>query len=116
MMPKDLRESLEKVTPPNHRLFIANTAANGTDTMEVYQTEVYVDNDASYTETLTLPPVAEAKGVTYTIRVVDDGGHCTIQDQDDSLEWSDKATDADGEYIVLYSDGRQWHVVVTDIT
>jgi len=104
------------VEATKHRKFINNTAANGTHTLAVYETEVYIDSDASYTETLTLPSVAAAKGRSYAIRTVDTGGHTTIQDQDDSLEWSDLTTDADGEYVLLYSDGRQWFNLVTDIS
>ena len=103
------------VEATKHRLFINNTAASGAHTLEVYQTEVYIDNDSSYTETLTLPSVAAAKGRSYAIRTVDTGGHTTIQDQDDSLEWTNQVTNADNEYTLLYSDGRQWFTLSTDM-
>jgi hypothetical protein len=114
-MPSPYKDA-DMVESTKHRKFINNTAANGTDTLEVYETEVYIDNDSTYTETLTLPPVCAAKGRSYAIRTVDTGGHTTIQDQDDSLEWTDLVTDADNEYVLLYSDGRQWFNLATDIS
>ena len=114
MLTQERANMLAAVVAPDRRLFITNVA-NGTHTLEWYQTSVYITSTASFTETLTLPPVAEAAGLTYYIRTVDTGGHTTIQDQDDSLEWSNLTTDADGEYTTLYCDGRTWVVLITDM-
>lgn len=84
----------------------------------VYQTEVRVtlsDGTDTATATLTLPSVAEARGRTYNIRVLDVAGGVTIQDRDDSVEWSDLSSDANGEYVTLYSDGQQWVTLNTDM-
>lgn len=105
----------KQVQPPNKRLIIRNTTVNGAHDVLPYQTEIYIYNSGTVTETLTLPFVAEAKGKTYTIRAMDFGGGVTIQNRDDGLEWSDLNVDADGEYVCLYCDGRQWHVLATDI-
>jgi len=108
------------VEATKHRLFVtlaSDATANHTTTLAVYQTEVDVDNNsASYTETIYLPSVAAAKGRSYAIRVTDFGAGVVIADQDDSLEWTDMTADADAEYGLYYSDGRQWHTLVTDIT
>ena len=107
------------VEATKHRLFLtlaSDATANDSDTLEVYETEVDVDNNnASYTMTVYLPSVAAARGRSYAIRGTDFGAGVVIADQDDSLEWSDLTMDADGEYALLYSDGRQWHTLVTDI-
>ena len=114
-------ENFRKVGTPNSRLFVtlASTATVGTTTiLKPYQTEVYVDNNnASYDVTIQLPSVADARGLTYTIRAVDYGHGVVIQNEDDSIgDWSDLTVDADGEYASLYCDGAQWHVLVTDIS
>jgi hypothetical protein len=107
------------VEPTKHRLFVtlaSDATASTTDTLEVYETVCDVDNNnASYTVTIYLPSVAAAKGRMYAIRATDFGAGVIIADQDDSLEWSDLTTDADGEYTLLYSDGRQWFSLSTDI-
>lgn len=120
MNPRSVMQNQQLVPRSEQTYFYSDSS---TDTgqaiaLKVHQTVVYItlsDATDTATFTLTLPSVAEAKGMTYTIRVLDSAGGGTIQDRDDSLEWSDKTNDADGEYIVLYSDGRQWHVLVTDM-
>ena len=62
--------------------------------------------------TLTLPPVAEAKGRWYSIiaRSVA-GGNITIEDKDDSECWpGDVLLDAICDRALLYSDGLTWWV------
>ena len=98
-------------------VYLNNTAANGADRyLEPYETLVFVDNDASYTQQIYLPPVSESVGVTITIITIDTGGHTTISDRNDSgADWSDQTTDADNEYGVYYNDGQGWKILVTDI-
>jgi hypothetical protein len=85
-------------------------------TLEDYQLDVLVNLSGTGTAVVTLPSVAGAKGKIYSVRAVTDGAGVTIQDRDDSLEWADLITDADGEYALLYSNGMQWFVLKTDIT
>jgi hypothetical protein len=113
-------EMLRRVGTPNSRKFVtldSTETASLTVILKVYETEVYVDNDnATYDVTIQLPSVADARGLTYTIRAVDTGHGVIIVNQDDSIgDWTDLTTNADGEYAILYSDGRQWFVLVTDI-
>jgi hypothetical protein len=56
----------------------------------------------------TLPPVIEAMGKIYTISLITDGGDLTVQDQDDSRDWTDLTMDTANDYCCLYSDGRKW--------
>lgn len=125
MITRQKREQMETVAPPDTRYFFesALTTLLQAISIEPYQTEVYItmsDGTDTGTFVCSLPPVAEAKGMTYTIRCLDiaDGG--TITDfggvgLSDSYEWSDLTVNADGEYCIVRSDGRQWHVLVTDM-
>ena len=105
------RRYLEQIPPAKRALHIHNTAANGTHTITVYQTYVEVINDGTYTETLTLPSVVEATGLMFLIRVPDDGNGCTVQDADDSIDWTDVTSNDDNAELVLLSVGGKWHVL-----
>lgn len=62
--------------------------------------------------TVTLPPVSEAVGRAYAIKVLDDASlnNITIADQDDSRGWSDLTiANAAGGTSLLFSDGETWH-------
>lgn len=68
-------------------------------------------NPASGPITITLPPVAEARGRWYTIvaRDADNVNTITIQDRDDSECWQgDYVFDAKCDYALFYSDGLIW--------
>jgi len=95
----------------------SRTAAYTSDTMEVFEQVVLIDtNTVDGTFTVTLPPVAEAAGKFYSISLMDAAGAVTIQDQDDSTDWSNITTmDADDDAVLLYSDGLRWFVVDNEI-
>jgi hypothetical protein len=57
---------------------------------------------------VTLPDVCEAAGKHYSISLVTDGGNLTVQDQDDSRDWSDITLTAANDYVLLFCDGRKW--------
>jgi len=84
-------------------------------TLNVTDTEVEVANTSAIT--ITLPPVSEAKGRFYTIRKTSaDAKAITIQDQDDSVNWTDINTlDAAHDRKMLYSDGKCWYEVGSKI-
>ena len=111
-MTRELLEQTERVD----RLKLIDDTANGTIVqLKVFETDVRVTLTSTNTVTVQLPSVVAAEGITYHIRVITDGGGVTIADQDDSEEWSDLVTDADGEYATVRSNGRQWSVIATDI-
>lgn len=59
--------------------------------------------------TVTLPPVSEARGLFFSFYMkLSNTGDCTVQDQDDSLGWSDAVMTATDDYLLLYSDGLRW--------
>jgi len=61
--------------------------------------------------TITLPPVAEAKGRWYSI-ISRGGPSVTIQDRDDSECWlADIVLNGKCDRCLLYSDGLAWHPV-----
>lgn len=65
---------------------------------------------------LTLPPVAEARGLFFSFYMkLSNTGDCTIQDQNESLGWTDKVMTATDDNVLLYSDGLRWWVLV-DVT
>lgn len=64
--------------------------------------------------TLTLPPVAEAKGRFYSIiaRNADAVNTITIQDKDDSECWvGDIEMNGKCDRLLIYSDGLAWHPI-----
>lgn len=69
---------------------------------------------AAGTHTCYLPSVAEAVGLTFTIRLVTAGNNLTVADNDDSLDWSDLTLDTAEDFCVLFSDGQKWHVLESD--
>jgi len=115
------QQTIQGVDPSLQRYFYSDSS---TDTgqainLEPYQTDVQItlsDGTNTATAVVTLPSVAEAKGKRYSIRVLDFAGGVTIQDRNDSIEWSDLTVDADGEYALLESNGIQWFVLKTDIS
>lgn len=64
---------------------------------------------------LTLPAVASAQGLTFTVKVIRSANALTLQDQDDSEDWSDLTLDADEDHVTLYSDGIRWSVIENGI-
>jgi len=64
--------------------------------------------------TITLPPVADAKGRFYSIvcRNADATNSVTVEDQDDSECWNgDFTMNGKCDALLLYSDGMFWHVL-----
>ena len=64
--------------------------------------------------TVTLPPVADAKGRFYSIIILnaDAVNTVTIQDKDDSECWiGDIVANGKCDRCLMYSDGRAWHAM-----
>ena len=85
----------------------------------VYQTDVVVDTDDTYTTEIKLPPVAEAAGRIYTFRLRTDGNQdVTISPYDDGsveddLIFTDITLDDAGDGCVLYSNGVYWFTLAS---
>ena len=88
-------------------------AITASATLEVYE-QLAICDSTDGAMTLTLPPVGEAKGKFYSIIFETDNGDLTVQDQDDSYDWSDLTADDAGECLLLYSDGFKWHICADD--
>jgi len=75
-------------------------------------------NSATTTGTITLPDIseAEAAGMVLTILCHTGTNATTIQDDDDSIDWTDITTlDAALDSVTLYPAARKWHVLLNDI-
>jgi len=85
-------------------------SANYTYTMSVHERVVIVlGTNATYTTTVVLPSVAEAKGGIYTIRLVTHGGQdVTVADKNDDAALTNIALNSTGDAVCLYSDGHKW--------
>lgn len=92
-------------------------ASGGTSrTLKVYEQTVLCYATAG-SLTLTLPNVLEAAGRLFSIYCKDltSPSTVTVQDNDESLEWSDLSLTADDDHVLLYSDGLQWNLII-DVT
>ena len=73
-------------------------------------------NTATDSYSLTLPNVSEAAGMLINFRAtIANSKVVTVQDNDESLEWSDLTLDTDEDYTLLYSDGERWHTLVDGV-
>ena len=84
-------------------------------TLEVYEQVIYCNNTAA-SFTITLPPIMEAAGRLYSIKLITDSGvnTVTIADQSDSYDFAesgDLILTAATDFILLYSDGFKWYTL-----
>lgn len=85
--------------------FVVKTA---TATLLLTETQVRADTTGGAI-TLTLPSVAEAKGLAFSFILETDGGtDLTIADADDSYNWTDLVCDDALDGFLVYSDGFVW--------
>jgi hypothetical protein len=74
--------------------------------------QVVIADSTSAAFAITLPPVAEAQGLIFTIdATVGATNTVTVQDQDDSVDWTDISLDANLDACCVRSDGRRWMVL-----
>lgn len=65
---------------------------------------------------LTLPSVAEARGLEYDIWLRVDGGFdMTVVDKGDSIGWANLVMGDAGDHVICRSDGITWHVTKTGV-
>lgn len=73
-------------------------------------------DDTGGSATMTLPPVEKARGMHFSIRVaVGNANALTVTDKEGSEDWSDLTMDADGDEVLLFSDGKKWWLPVNGI-
>jgi len=66
--------------------------------------------------TITLPPVTEARGRIYSLRMTarNSTKDITITDCGDSDGWTNITFDLAGDTVLLLSDGLMWHIIASD--
>lgn len=112
--------SLERALGEDQGVFQKQTWVSEDTQLDITQRVVVVDTlDSDIT--VTLPSVGEAIGKVFTFHAPTAGTDTqavTLEDKDnDSVAWGgDFALDADDDIIVLFSDGRIWHVLVNGIS
>ena len=85
-------------------------------TLTVNQQMVVATTGAVSDVTVTLPSVVLAAGKIFTLTLETDGGKdLVVQDADDSVNWTDLTMDTQYDYAVLYSDGRRWWVLASEV-
>lgn len=95
---------------------ITTIVGDGSHThLTVYEQTVLVYATAAI-HTIYLPNVTEARGLLFSINLIDTTAHTvTVADNDESLGWSDLSLTADGDHVLLYSDGVRWNLII-DVT
>lgn len=78
-------------------------------TLKVYERLVRIDSTAGAFN-LTLPSVAEAQGLEFSLFMLVDNGDVTVKDSADSIGWTDLTLGDVGDHVLCRSDGRCWHV------
>lgn len=119
-MPNLTKETIDsRSTPYNDKnyVFTPASAAEELDLADTLYRQEVICMATDYTGTVTLPWVAQARGLQYNIRVRDASNAITLQDHDDSEDWEgDFTLDATDDYIILQSDGRKWNIVYNGIS
>ena len=120
MIERAQRVDAETVTGAGQVLFYAPVGSAEKKQLTVRDRIVRVD-DSSYTCTIWLPPVAEAKGLTFNISASSGSNNVTITDfggasYSDSRDWADLTLTADEDQVTLLSDGMGWIIVENKAT
>lgn len=88
------------------------------DTLESFEQIALVDT-TSGAVTVTLPPVADARGKDYYIKdvgVYAGSNNITIEDNNDDAGLTDITIATNSGYAVMLSDGRNWFTIDSDLT
>lgn len=71
-------------------------------------------NSNSGVLTITLPPVVEAAGADYAVKMVGATPYpVTLVDKGDSIAWTNRTLSSATAVMILTSDGEQWYLVVS---
>lgn len=97
--------------PTSGRKYLLSASGTITYSMTLRDFLVLVTTASTFAMTITLPPVMEARGKIYVIKLVVSGGteNCTVQDRDDTRTNLELSSTTAGDDLVLYSDGDEWH-------
>lgn len=115
-MSLESKKSLNEGHLVRDKMEMAITSAT---TLDVYDQMVRCSASPSTgAYTITLPRVEQARGRFYAIFATDaDGTNAiTVQDQDESQDWSDITLNGANDGVLLYSDGQKWWTAVSDIS
>jgi len=115
MLSQQLRMGIEQVPPPNRVKRITDADAGTTVKLGVSDVYVVVTLTGTNAVTIQLPAVAACAGVVYAIEVITDGNGVTVKDESDSTDWTNQVTTGDGKKLVLYSTGRQFTLIHSDL-
>lgn len=86
---------------------------NANASLSVTEQHVTVKSDSSAV-TLTLPDVSEAKGKMFSVVALNgQTNNVTVEDNDESLEWTDITMAGDLACLLLFSDGRTWYTIAS---
>ena len=86
---------------------------NADASLAVTEQHVTVKSDTAAV-TLTLPDVSEAKGKMFSIVALDGlANNVTVQDNNESLEWTDVVMAGTLACLLLFSDGRTWYTIAS---
>lgn len=116
MLEKKLAES--GTVPLSNKIIRVDAVAAGTTrVLKTYEQTVLCYATAGNL-TITLPNVLEAAGRTFSIYCKDltSPSTVTVQDNDESVGWSDMSLTADLDHVLLYSDGLQWNKLINVTT
>ena len=104
----------QQVDARNAEVFV--DASDETHVMTVDEQVVRIAGYALGALTVTLPSVAEAKGLTYSIRLVSQPGSevITIQDKNGDAAFGDLTLTDDEDGYLLWSDGRNWWILASN--
>lgn len=74
-------------------------------------------NTSTNNYAITLPPPGQCRGLFFSIFCIlaANSKAITLQDGDDSLDWSDLTLDTTNDAVLLWSDGQKWWPIVNEI-
>lgn len=110
--------TLEQSKHTSYRRLVSLPAVVAAVTLNLYNRFVRCTaNTATDNYSITLPPVAEAVGIIISIHAtsIANSKAVTVQDQDDSQDWSDLTIDVTADGVLLFSDGLKWWQLTNDI-
>ncbi len=108
------KRDLGKVIHTAKTVFFTSTETGEEKALSLFE-QVVICSTASYTGTVLLPNVGEAKGLTYSIQLRTAGNNLTVADRNDSQDWNgDDTLDTADDYVEYRSDGIRWILLASE--